>query len=625
MKGQTITRRGLIVIRVSSTPQLKNASPESQELACRAIAKAEGLEVIGVLTDAHGGDDLWERPRMMEAMGMIERREIDALIAYEVGRLTRDQDHLGVIRAHCRRYGVTLLFAMKEYENTAVGRAMMGLDVFANQHELGSLTDRSQRGKIVRTKERKLLPATPRPRYGYRFATPDKGRYEEDPDTADVVRRVFADVVAGKSIRSIAHALDTEKVPTPHGAPLWSSSTLQNMLKDDKYIGKAVAFRWQRVKINGRKQSVPRPVSGHYLLPEGTVPPLVKEELFAIVQERLRRNQLMFRRPPYDDCFLLRGGFLVCGNCGRALSVDQEYHSPSGRRVGRRYVSTPLHNQHCPWRLSITAEAIDEAVWAKVSEYLANPELIAAELVKQPNEDPYLASIIRLDNRLDEVERQCRRLARRVASTDSDAVAHLLEEELEQQSQRLQALQTEKVSLEEQRMGWQAQRVHLSSLENLVRDVAEGRVNGSIKEKREALEALKVRVRLFRAIDPDRYELTMNLDPSLTLNRGMLSGTSSGSGQHPPLSLIWTASQLGPLPPLLPELTERQRYTLMLLTAGQSTRMIAESLQVNQRTVDAYLHAALGRLGVSTRSEAMALARSSGLIVVAESGEEVEK
>ncbi|WP_162606683.1 ATP-binding protein [Jiangella asiatica] len=61
-------------------------------------------------------------------------------------------------------------------------------------------------------------------------------------------------------------------------------------------------------------------------------------------------------------------------------------------------------------------------------------------------------------------------------------------------------------------------------------------------------------------------------------------------------------------------LTERQADVLTLLTDGLTNAEIADRLVVSVRTVDHHVSAILGKLGVATRREAAAAARSRGLV-----------
>jgi two-component system, NarL family, nitrate/nitrite response regulator NarL len=61
-------------------------------------------------------------------------------------------------------------------------------------------------------------------------------------------------------------------------------------------------------------------------------------------------------------------------------------------------------------------------------------------------------------------------------------------------------------------------------------------------------------------------------------------------------------------------LTPREREVLQLLSEGLPNRRIAERLGIGERTVKFHVNAILGKLGVSTRTEAVVVAARLGLV-----------
>lgn len=63
-------------------------------------------------------------------------------------------------------------------------------------------------------------------------------------------------------------------------------------------------------------------------------------------------------------------------------------------------------------------------------------------------------------------------------------------------------------------------------------------------------------------------------------------------------------------------LTPREREVLDLLSEGLSNRRIADRLGIGERTVKFHVNAILGKLGVSTRTEAVVVAVRLGLVIL---------
>ena len=62
---------------------------------------------------------------------------------------------------------------------------------------------------------------------------------------AAVVRRVFADFLAGHSLRHLAVALSAEGIPSPEGNPVWRLSTICRLLRNEAYVGR---LYWNRTQ-----------------------------------------------------------------------------------------------------------------------------------------------------------------------------------------------------------------------------------------------------------------------------------------------------------------------------------------------------------------------------------------
>ena len=63
--------------------------------------------------------------------------------------------------------------------------------------------------------------------------------YHLDPDQAAVVKRIFADILSGKSTNAIADELNAEKVPSKKNNH-WTSSTIRGSLANEKYTGDVI-------------------------------------------------------------------------------------------------------------------------------------------------------------------------------------------------------------------------------------------------------------------------------------------------------------------------------------------------------------------------------------------------
>jgi hypothetical protein len=204
-----------------------------------------------------------------------------------------------------------------------------------------------------------------RPPYGYRLGDagphPNKAhavwgrrahRLGPDPETAHIVRWIFAGRLAGHSVARIARALNEAGVPCPSAADPgrnphragagWALGTVATVLSNPRYTGRQV---WNRQRTD-RDLADPADVSlGHksvqrWNLPDGWVisrkpahPALVSETDFIAAQDiSAARGPAPGGRltAPQKRCYLL-AGLLVCGGCGRRMESAWSNGKPAYR------------------------------------------------------------------------------------------------------------------------------------------------------------------------------------------------------------------------------------------------------------------------------------------------------
>ena len=161
------------------------------------------------------------------------------------------------------------------------------------------------------------------------------------------MRRIFAAFADGRSPRAIAHALNREGIPGPHGKA-WGPSTIcgnwrrgTGILNNDLYAGRLVWNRQRFVKdpASGRRQARMNP-KDRWIVEQVPHLRIVDEELWQRVKQRQDETRLEItkdesgvraeraRRPSY-----LLSGLLKCGVCGGGFSkVSLNHYGCSNTR-----------------------------------------------------------------------------------------------------------------------------------------------------------------------------------------------------------------------------------------------------------------------------------------------------
>ncbi|MDP9359112.1 MAG: recombinase family protein, partial [Chloroflexota bacterium] len=501
--------RVAIYCRVSSAGQEDNSSLGTQEARCRDYAAERGWTVVNVYREVHTGAELFERPQLGRLRDALRAGNVDVVLAYALDRVSRNQAHLGFLLSEWDHLGKRLELVTEDIADTPEGRLLQSVRGFVAEMERLKIAERSRRGVRARVDSGRPIPGQRAP-FGFRWRDDEKTGYEFDPEKAPILRRIFEDVLRGKTLRSIVTSLTADGIPTPSGrGRRWEVSTLHHILTNPVYAGRAVAYRSQVERRQGRTRTIVLPESEWVTLPPGTAPAIITEAELAAVQTRLAWNRATApRNNAAPEATLLRCGVARCGYCGYPLAITKR----SGRAHMYRCHPVGRERHGCP-SFGVMAPILDAAVWQHVEEVLTKPAIIAAEVARRAKVDPYKDDLLALERRLTTVANQRARLAKAVAALDDEAAAAPLLVELQNLAGEAKVLATEQTALELQASEHEANNHRLADLAMWCGHVAGNLPTLTYQERRMVLDALGVSVKVYRVDHDPRWEITMAPSP----------------------------------------------------------------------------------------------------------------
>ena len=340
----------------------------------------------------------------------LRRGDVDVVVSYAVDRLSRNQNHIGVLFDEVEQAGAQLEFVTERFEDTAIGRFILAARGFIAEVEREKIVERTMRGKAERARSGRIPQATGRGIYGYHYDSAT-GRRALNEEQALVVLRIFEQFAAGGSILGITNALTTEGIPTYTGVK-WSSWTVRNMLLNASYAGRTIYRRtkatYRRDTQTGKRRRVVevRDQSEWIEIPDAT-PAIISVELFENAQARLRdpeRRRVAQRKYDYPLTGIVR-----CDGCGSAMVGQTSLQTYRYYRCRRAYAG-PRHDR-CLTRY-IRAAQLEEAVVREVVTLLSSPSLVLAELERASSSIGTNRELVSARGRLVSLERQRQRLLR---------------------------------------------------------------------------------------------------------------------------------------------------------------------------------------------------------------------
>lgn len=203
-----------------------------------------------IVRDADRSASQWrrrEREGFDEAMALIESGRYGGFASWEPSRAGRDMEVYVQLRKACQRAGVLYLTHGRVYDfSRSDDTFMMGFEFLRAEADANTMRERQLR--TVKLNADKGRPHGRLP-YGYRRVYDQHTgvllRQEPDPHTGQIVRDAARDVLAGKSMYSIAMRLQDAGEPTPkkpwaESPRGWDTYTVRQVLQNPTIAGKRV-------------------------------------------------------------------------------------------------------------------------------------------------------------------------------------------------------------------------------------------------------------------------------------------------------------------------------------------------------------------------------------------------
>lgn len=309
--------------RVSTDKEQQEHSFETQkEMYTDMIMMKPNWQMAGIYADEGiTGTIAKKRPDFMRMIEDCRKGKIDLIITKSVSRFSRNNlDCLLYVR-ELKEMGIPIIFE-KEGINTLQVSSELLITLFSglSQAESESISMNVKIGKRQSLKNGNV-PFSYKSFLGYRKGA--DGKPEIDEEQAVIIRRIFAEYLAGKSLLDIAKGLTADEIPTARGKTNWSSARVQSILTNEKYKGDALLQKTYIVDCISKKSKKNNGELPMYYV-ENNHPAIIERAVFDRVQEEIsRRNSKKKVKQvgtktelgKYSGKYAL-SEILYCGNCG---------------------------------------------------------------------------------------------------------------------------------------------------------------------------------------------------------------------------------------------------------------------------------------------------------------------
>lgn len=205
------------------------------------FAGARGYEVVAIERDTQSAYASKVRPGWERAKGMIERGEVDVVIAWQMDRITRSMAELEQVIDLMERTGASIVTSMGDLDlTTANGRMVARILGAVARAEVELKTARMQLANQTRASEGKRRRSSPR-LFGY------NADGTVNPTEAAAVQDAAADILGGVSLYAIAKRWTEDGLFPDSRArigsgtdPGWSPRGVRDCLTNPRQAGLAV-------------------------------------------------------------------------------------------------------------------------------------------------------------------------------------------------------------------------------------------------------------------------------------------------------------------------------------------------------------------------------------------------
>ncbi|MDT8900286.1 recombinase family protein [Anaeroselena agilis] len=306
--------------RVSTVSEAQGESLENQTTYYRNLIEANPeYEYIGVFADQGITGTKDERPEFQKMLNLAREGEIDLILTKSISRFARNTTLVLEVVRKLKDLGVEVVFE-KDNISTFTGDGELMLTVLSSfaQEESKSASE-NLKWRYRRKFEQGELAVN-----AARFLGYDKNKHGDlviNRSQAESVKRIFTDYIGGKGTFIIAKELNAEEMLTVAGGK-WHSSTVLNILKNEKYKGDAKLQKTYSKDHLSKKKCVNHgEVDSFYI--ENNHPPIVSKEIWDEAQRQIAlrakaKGNVGETKNKYQNRYPLTG-MLLCSKCGAPL------------------------------------------------------------------------------------------------------------------------------------------------------------------------------------------------------------------------------------------------------------------------------------------------------------------
>ena len=305
--------------RVSTASDEQKASLDTQKMHYETYIRSNPeWEYAGLYYDEGvSGTSQNGRSGLLALISDCEKRKIDLVLTKSISRFARNTTDCIEITRKLLSFGVRILFEKENIDTGSMESELM-LSILGSLAESESVSISENEKWSIRKRFENDTYIISAPPYGYKN---ENGRMVIVPEQAEVVKRIFADILSGKTPSQIADELNRQGIFTARSGK-WRGERITELIANEKYVGDALFQKTYTDSSFTRHRN--HGVCNQYLITEHHGP-IVSHEVFDIANEiiKLRRKGKCDTKK-YQNRYGFSGK-IICGECGSVFKRRIHY------------------------------------------------------------------------------------------------------------------------------------------------------------------------------------------------------------------------------------------------------------------------------------------------------------
>ena len=317
--------------RVSTDSDAQLESLETQKKHYESyITSHRDWKLVGIYFDEGiTGTKAEKRPRLMRLIADCKAKKIDFVITKSISRFSRNTtDCLEIVRT-LLNLNIPIYFE-KENLNTGSMESELFLSILSSMAEEES-TSISENNKWSAKKrfENGTYKLSYAP-YGYCLVN---GKLTIDKTQAEIVKRIFTELLSGKGTEAIAKILNQEQISSQKGGR-WTSASIRGIIANEKYTGDCI-FQKTYTDSNFNRHKNNGTLDRYYISEHHEA--IISHDDFnaanALIEQRANEKGIKRGSKKYQQRYAFSGK-IICNKCGNTF---------------RRRIHTSTYGSYTAW------------------------------------------------------------------------------------------------------------------------------------------------------------------------------------------------------------------------------------------------------------------------------------